>query len=849
MGELRTILAESCLTALEPDLIILDEFQRFKYLLDEEDPVSRLAHRLFDYADEQSKARVVLLSATPYKMYTLSHESSEDDHYGDFLRTLNFLESGLPDAGQVEETLGEYRKQLRRIGQGDANHLLEDTKRELEARLRRVIVRTEKLAASPDRDGMLQEVPSKSATLEARDLGDYVGLQRIARALGQGDVLEYWKSAPYLLNFMDAYKLKKSFLDAVATGERHGELGRLLSTAEGMLLPWEDVARYSAVDPGNSRLRGLLADTTGSGAWKLLWIPPSMPYYRLEGAFTEPAIRRLTKRLVFSSWVVVPKVIAAFLSYEAERLMMHSFQEEPENSPEARERHGSLLRFARTEGRLTGMPVLGLLYPSTTLARVCDPLLAIEESVGADGLPTLDEVLEWARSRIEPILQEVFWEAGITGDEGGPVDEAWYWAAPILMDLREDQEATLEWLRNPDLAAIWSGEEREASATSEDSTHWSEHVEEARNLAEAVQRLGRPPADLSQVLALKSVAAPGTVALRALWRVTGGANSNEVRGTAGRAAWALRSLFNSPEATALIRERERREPYWRSVLRYCAAGGLQPTLDEYAHVLRESKVLLGRPPGEVAAGISTAMCEALGIRASTMAVDDISTDPRTGHIEVKRHSMRGHFALRFGEERSDDGTEITRASQVREAFNSPFRPFVLATTSVGQEGLDFHSYCHAVVHWNLPSNPVDLEQREGRVHRYKGHAVRKNLAQNYGLSKVEDAWSDPWEQLFAAGTNDREAGASDLVPFWIYSLDDGAKIERHVPVLPLSRDHARIDTLRRSLAAYRMVFGQARQEDLLAYLLSQLPDALASQFAAELRINLEPPHNAAGIRP
>ncbi|OYD87210.1 hypothetical protein CDG77_30600 [Nostoc sp. 'Peltigera membranacea cyanobiont' 213] len=51
-------------------------------------------------------------------------------------------------------------------------------------------------------------------------------------------------------------------------------------------------------------------------------------------------------------------------------------------------------------------------------------------------------------------------------------------------------------------------------------------------------------------------------------------------------------------------------------------------------------------------------------------------------------------------------------------FKSQFRSFVLATTSVEQEGLDFHLYYHAIVHWNLPSNPVDLEQREGRVHGY-----------------------------------------------------------------------------------------------------------------------------------
>ena len=28
--------------------------------------------------------------------------------------------------------------------------------------------------------------------------------------------------------------------------------------------------------------------------------------------------------------------------------------------------------------------------------------------------------------------------------------------------------------------------------------------------------------------------------------------------------------------------------------------------------------------------------------------------------------------------------------------------------------------------WNLLSNPVDFEQREGRVHRFMGHAERKN---------------------------------------------------------------------------------------------------------------------------
>ena len=40
----------------------------------------------------------MLLSATPYKMYTVSHEV-DDDHYRDFLNTVEFLQ-GL--AGSVE---------------------------------------------------------------------------------------------------------------------------------------------------------------------------------------------------------------------------------------------------------------------------------------------------------------------------------------------------------------------------------------------------------------------------------------------------------------------------------------------------------------------------------------------------------------------------------------------------------------------------------------------------------------------------------------------------------------------------------------------------------------------------
>src|ERR1019366_8218919 len=103
----------------------------------------------------------------------------------------------------------------------------------------------------------------------------------------------------------------------------------------------------------------------------------------------------------------------------------------------------------------------------------------------------------------------------------------------------------------------------------------------------------------------------------------------------------------------------------------------------------------------------------IGIRRATVGVQNIVTS--NGTVKRNGETFRSRFAMRYGDERADETGDKVRADDVRRAFNSPFWPFVLATTSVGQEGLDFHLYCHKVIHWNLPPNPVDLEQREGRV--------------------------------------------------------------------------------------------------------------------------------------
>ncbi|MFP4063665.1 MAG: hypothetical protein ACLFS2_12810 [Halochromatium sp.] len=94
--------------------------------------------------------------------------------------------------------------------------------------------------------------------------------------------------------------------------------------------------------------------------------------------------------------------------------------------------------------------------------------------------------------------------------------------------------------------------------------------------------------------------------------------------------------------------------------------------------------------------------------------------------------------------------------------------------------------------------------------------------------------------MFDQARSETEGDGRGLVPDWSSPIADGARIERHVPVLPFSRDARKYEHLRRSLAAYRMVFGQARQEDLVAYLLEHVGADRIEGLSAQLRIDLRP---------
>lgn len=55
---------------------------------------------------------MLLLSATPYKMFTLDQESEEDNHYADFIRTLQFLYNDDSQIKNIQQHLLDHRTAL-----------------------------------------------------------------------------------------------------------------------------------------------------------------------------------------------------------------------------------------------------------------------------------------------------------------------------------------------------------------------------------------------------------------------------------------------------------------------------------------------------------------------------------------------------------------------------------------------------------------------------------------------------------------------------------------------------------------------------------------------------------------
>ncbi|WP_455904043.1 DEAD/DEAH box helicase [Microbacterium sp.] len=738
IAKLRRHLATAGVKALEPDLIILDEFQRFRALLDPDTEGGALADSLFREGD----AKVLLLSATPFRAFTGESEVG-DDHQRDFLTLIDFLADDPSRVAGIKNALDGHRLAMISNGDAAASALM------VRDALLPYMSRSERPPLARNQD-MVVDRPLDGGVPSSCEIADWAALSKLGDQLNARVDLEQWKSIPYFASFMDTYKSGSRVREALESDD--AAVSQLLAETRG--LSRETVSAQDEIDLGNGMLRALAADTIDRGWWKLLWMPPSMPYLEPGPVFS--SIGDMTKHVVFSAWNGVPTAVAGLLSHDAAR-RAHAGSEKATDSTS-----GRLTWGVNDEGVPTQMSTLALFWPHPSLAEAWDPLRATREQGGRIDATAFTATAAPEGESREP--SHAFFATAGAVPEG--VDAL---SVPRFLDTG--------------------------------STRFADYVHAA---GEYMKRDPSSHHDLARL----GAHAPGSVAYRALQAV---ASTNATQAGIWRAAWVLslglRSLFARPETAALLDTvGSDRLHYWSVVLDYCADGNLQAVMDEYVHQLRSERggrLLDDDQLWDVASQVASA----IRTNAATLRGHEATAERAAVPLATR-------FAVRYGGAGTDANEQVAaRQSEVRAAFNSPFAPFVLASTSIGQEGIDFHWWSHAVVHWNLPSNPVDFEQREGRVHRFMGHAVRKNVAARH-WDDVLSSESAAWDAAFEAAVNSSQsAGLGQFAPWWVY--DGDARIHRRIASFTLSRDHAKYERLLDALTLYRLTLGQPRQEDMI----------------------------------
>lgn len=814
VNRLRVMFARISVSMMEPDLVIMDEFQRFKFLLSsDESELGILAHRFLG----GGSTRVLLLSATPYKLYSTMEEIDEnqlDEHYAEFYQVMNFLFDG-KDA-EFQKIWKNYSVALHEVKVGDSTIL--KAKRQAEDAMYRGVCRTERISVMDSGDYTDDSSVKKHLKIGESDIISYLQMGKLLEDTGAKYSLpvDYVKSCPYLMSFMRNYKIKELIEKYFREHPEQADMANktMLWINRGK------IDRYDELPKTNARLELLKEKAFLTGAETYLWVPPSRPYYSLQGVYKDS--KDFSKILVFSSWEMVPRMIGAMISYEAERLTIgkvskqvkslfkknvHYFAEGSKRYPVSR------LRFNVTNGEARGMSVFCLMYPSRTLAAMFDPKGCINAGL------TLVQIERSIRKELAQRLNEISRKYGLPFQKRQ--DDRWYYLAPMLMD-------------GGDYAAEWIDEVTDAIQKDDedikrDNKGFLAHIERLNEYLGDSDGLGlgRQPDDLLDTLVNMVLGSPAVCIYRS--------NGNDKR-RATALAKVFVNNFNLTESTAIIdlaygRCRDDKS-HWQNVLRYCKDGCFQAMFDEYLHMLGDT-VGIDRDRDNV---IYEMMMDSLKIHTATYTADTFPAfKNRVNGQKDRSIGIRSSYAVGFTKDAGDNTKTVNRKESVRNAFNSPLRPFVLATTSIGQEGLDFHYYCRKIMHWNLPSNPIDLEQREGRINRYKCLAIRQNVADKYGNITFHE---DIWKEMFkAAEKEEKQERQSDLVPYWCFGKNQKIKIERIVPMYPMSKDEVNYERLIKILSLYRLTLGQARQEELLEYLFKEFDD---TEGLKDLFIDLSP---------
>jgi len=735
----RIIFCKISMKELNPDLVIMDEFQRFSSLLDLEGN-SEEAMLTRTFFGKEDGPCILLVSATPYKPFTTLEELNEnkiDEQYQDFNKLADFLFDGREDI-VFQQVWHDYSKELCHISSDNLDILIAK-KNIAEDTMYEAMSRTERYRNSSQDDTYLK--------ISTGDIASYCQMQEVlgeCNKMSEGRFgvktlpMEYAKSSPYLLSFMDKYKLKEKLAKA------YTEHPWKIKQKQQYLIKKKNINTYERIPSCNAKLDKLSNILFGEKGEKhgeqLFWIPASHPYYKVPASNVFAKNQDFSKVLVFSAWEMVPRMIACMISYAIEqKSISHAFPSATYTNTKENSEKDAL---DKQEGEKAGTGRLR--RESLELVTCCSDFLKDAYNPKAYLGNDLKEIKAGIKENFKNTSRFTLVEQ--------PTTAKFLLEAIKLLDSNTEEKILI----------------------SEDG------LDTLVNMA-----IGSPGICFYRLLGNKDLAQEAATKF-----------CNNIFNRRYNAA-VIDILYNKKSV----------QTYFKQVIDYCVMGNLQAVLDEFAYMIDE------RSNGE-------RNVEMIQKRMIESFIDrnyqEIDTTESFGKEKKKKWRIRTHYAMPYGNIRMTDQA-TNRANDVRLAFNSPFRPFVLASTSVGQEGLDFHWYCRKIMHWNISSNPQDMEQREGRIDRYKSLFVRRNVAKFHPETYT-------WNEMFdLARTEAKDKGFCELVPYWSIPQDmlksiaetDREYIESIVPLYPLSMDYDRYRHMKSVLRLYRLTMGQPRQEELL----------------------------------
>jgi len=133
-------------------------------------------------------------------------------------------------------------------------------------------------------------------------------------------LMEFYKASPWPLSFLSGYQFKKD-LDTHSQGRN---IRKMIKQSDAAWLSRNEIQFYRMnleVAP-QSKMRALVKRLFKTNSEELLWVPPSLPYYPLQGSFEHQ--QDFSKTLLFSSWAMVPRALSGLISYESERRLLLS---------------------------------------------------------------------------------------------------------------------------------------------------------------------------------------------------------------------------------------------------------------------------------------------------------------------------------------------------------------------------------------------------------------------------------------------------------------------------------------------------------------------------------------------